>query len=73
MDKSEIIEKLQNLFTYPQSKLWEKVKGSRANISKWWNEEDRSSDRIEKAALELIKEGEEAHKALQAIGQPMKL
>ncbi|AEV34192.1 hypothetical protein Oweho_3241 [Owenweeksia hongkongensis DSM 17368] len=73
MTKSEIIIKLEQLFTHPKTKLWEKTKGSRANISKWWNDSNRSSRKIEIAALELIEQGELAKKAMATKGEPIKL
>ena len=68
MTKSEIILRLEGLFEKPAKKLHEKVGGSRPNIWKWWTEADRTSKKIESAALELIDEGVKAKEALEAAG-----
>jgi len=74
MNKSEIINKLEKLFTKPKVRLNEKLGGnSRSNIWKWWTDPERSSETIEAAALELIKEGELAKEALEAISDSIKL
>ncbi len=68
MSKSEIKDRLIELFEKPSKKLHERVGGSRPNIWKWWNEESRTSKKIEEAALDLISEGEKAKEALVSVG-----
>lgn len=73
MSKQDIILKLEELFEKPAKKLHEKAGGSRPNVWKWWNNPDRTSEKLEAAALELIEEGQKAKEALEAIGQSIKL